>query len=98
MSSPLEVVLTAAAVADLSDLWSWIAADDPAAADRFTESLQTKAIALGANPRMGRRREDLGPGVRSFPFRRYVILYRVTAEKLQVPRIVSGYRDLEGLS
>ena len=93
----LPVKLTQAAVADLDDTWLYIAMDDRLAADRFLDLLQGKCSKLGEFPEMGRVRPELGEAIRSFPFRRYVILYTVTSDAIFVLRIVPGARDLPNL-
>jgi toxin ParE1/3/4 len=43
---------------------------------------------------MGRRRDELGPALRSFPVGRYVIFYRSTKGGIEVARVLSAYREL----
>lgn len=85
------------AVADLGDLWFYIAEDTPERADSFVEQIHEKCQVLAENPRMGRERPDRLPGIRSFPVGRYLIFYRITEEPLQGVRILSGTRDLGAL-
>lgn len=82
---------------DLDDIYAWIAADDPAAADRFVEHLVAAARSLGDFPERGRQRREVGEGVRSFPVGRYLILYWITPRQVEVVRFVHGARDLRGL-
>jgi toxin ParE1/3/4 len=44
---------------------------------------------------MGRTRDDLSPGLRSYPVGDHIVFYRVTATELIVRRIVHGRRELE---
>lgn len=45
-------------------------------------------------PLMGDRREDLGPGLRSFPFKKnYVVIYRPLDDGIDVLRIFHSARD-----
>lgn len=60
---------------DLLEIWRFIAKDNPDAADRFLDLLAQKCEHLAESPEMGRRREELGPGLRSFPVGRYLIFY-----------------------
>ena len=47
---------------------------------------------------MGRSREELGPGLRSFGVGRYVIYYRVLGEEhIEAVRFLHSARDIEGL-
>jgi len=52
---------------------------------------------LGGWPEAGRRREDIAPGVRSFPVKSYVIFYRQGAGQIQVLRVLHGRRDVPRL-
>lgn len=60
---------------DLLDIWGYIAQDNPAAADRFTDLLVQKCDNLCDFPELGTRRDELAPSLRSFPVGRYVIYY-----------------------
>ena len=50
-----------------------------------------------ALPQIGRRRDELYPGLRSVPLEDYLIFYRLVPEGIEVMRVVGGYRDLEAL-
>ena len=79
---------------DLLDLWTYIAQDNPEAADRFVDLLVQKCDNLCDFPEIGTRRDELAPSIRSFPVGRYVIFYRVADPGVEVARILSSYRDL----
>jgi toxin ParE1/3/4 len=92
-----EARLSLRARADLNDIWLYIASDSPEAADRFIDRLLAAGKKLAASPRIGRAREELARGVRSFPVGSYVIFYRGSRSGIEVVRILSGYRDIEAL-
>jgi toxin ParE1/3/4 len=46
---------------------------------------------------MGRARDELASGLRSVAIERYVLFYRITADAVQVVRILLGSRDLPSL-
>lgn len=46
---------------------------------------------------MGRMREILSAGLRSFPVGRYVIFYRPLQDGIDVVRVLHGTRDLEAV-
>jgi toxin ParE1/3/4 len=48
-------------------------------------------------PDMGRAREELRPGMRSYPVYPYLIFYRVTPTYVEVLRVIHGSRDLPAL-
>jgi toxin ParE1/3/4 len=83
--------------ADLIEIWSYIADDSVANADAFIDKLYETLQVMGRQPGSGRRREELAPGMRSFPFRRYVIFYRVAAGAIEIVRVLHGARDVESV-
>jgi toxin ParE1/3/4 len=64
------------AAADLLEIWVHVARDDAAAADRLLDRIDEVCTKLAAAPELGRSREELAPGLRSFPVGRHVIFYR----------------------
>jgi toxin ParE1/3/4 len=53
---------------DLDELWHYVVTNSSVeTADRLAESLTTRFFLLSTYPRVGRRRDDLRPGIRSFP-------------------------------
>ena len=91
------IIRTPRARLDLIDIWIWIAADNPAAADRLVDLIDEKLRLLADNPRLGPARPDIAPDLRLFPLRRYLILYREQPEGIEVVRIIHGRRRLAGI-
>ena len=85
------------AKSDLAEIWSYIATDNPRAADRVVANLMKHCEMLARLPLMGRRRAELAPQLRSFPVGDYLIFYRVKRDGVFVVRVLSGYRDLDAL-
>jgi toxin ParE1/3/4 len=86
------------AEADLDEVWFYVASNSSVEiADRFVDSLTTRFVLLAAYPRAGRERDDLLPGMRTFPVGEYVVLYRVVGEDVLIARVVRGSRDLDAL-
>jgi len=79
---------------DLDDIHDYIAQSNPAAADRVIDAIEQACRRLASSPGIGRRREDLGPGLRSFPVRRYVIIFRETNGGVEIVRVFHGARDI----
>ena len=46
---------------------------------------------------IGRERSEIHPDLRGFPFGRYVILYRVLTEEVEIVTVIHGARDIENL-
>jgi toxin ParE1/3/4 len=91
----LRVVLAPSARNDLAELWSYIALDDPKAADRIIERVVEGLKRLGAFPLSGRPRDELAAGVRSYFVRpRYTVFYRIADDRLEVIHILHHARDL----
>jgi toxin ParE1/3/4 len=82
---------------DLIEIWSYIADDSPANADVFVDKLHEKLQVLAGQPGSGRRREELAPGIQSFPFGRYIIFYHAVANSIEVVRVLHGARDVESI-
>jgi toxin ParE1/3/4 len=91
------VLRSGLAESDLLDVWSYIARDNPDAADRFLDLIDEKLALLAEFPEIGRRRDDLAPRLRSFPVGRYVIFYRLSEPGIEVACVLSAYRDIETL-
>jgi len=64
------------ALLDLIEIWNYIADDSADNADSFIDQLNEAMQKLCHQPGMGRKREELAPQIRSFPYQRYVIFYR----------------------
>lgn len=85
------------AVRDLDDIWFTIALDDPAAATRTVERIAAATARLEAYPLSAPERPDIGPEVRSVTVGRYLVLYRVTGDCVELVRVVHGAREIGGL-
>ena len=83
------------AEADVLEIWDYIADDGIAAADRWVDRLDEQFQVLAMQPMMGRARDELAPGVRSFPFGRYVVFYLPLDGGIDVVRVLHGARDID---
>jgi len=45
----------------------------------------------------GGRREELAPGIQSFPLGHYIIFYRAVASAIEIVRVLHGARDIENI-
>jgi toxin ParE1/3/4 len=89
------IVLQPRAKADLSDIWQFIAEDSDDQADAFIDLIDQKFQLLTQQSGLGRRREELAEGLRSFPVGRYVIFYLLIPGGVQIVRVLHGARDIE---
>lgn len=90
----LTIVRTARADEDLIAIWTWIAADSPAAADRVLDAIECRWLQLSRHPNSGMAREDIGPGIRHLVVGSYLTLYRRTAGQIEIIRVLHGRRDV----
>jgi toxin ParE1/3/4 len=97
MSKKRQLKLAQQAKDDLVEIWLYIAADSPSAADKFIDHVHEECGKLRSSPEIGRKRDELLPGIRSLPVKRYLVFYRVTDGTIEIARILSGYRDIETL-
>jgi toxin ParE1/3/4 len=72
-----------------------LAANNVSAAERLLNDLRVATQILATQPLIGKARREFGPGIRSFPVRDYVIVYRPIRGGVELVRVVHGARDLE---
>ena len=85
------------AEADVLQIWDHIADDSLTAADHWVDSLDEEFRLLATQPMMGRARDELASGVRSFPFGRYVVFYVPLDDGIDVVRVLHGSRDIDAI-
>jgi toxin ParE1/3/4 len=83
------------ATSDLTEIWNYIADDSVTNADAFVDKLDETIRVLANQPGSGRRREELAPGILSFPFGRYMIFYRTSQDAIEIVRVLHGARDIQ---
>lgn len=90
----MKVRFSRKARADLANITRAIAKDNPARASSFADELETASLALSSMEKafqiLGTRN---GQEVRQKPHGNYVILYRVTANHVDILRIIHGARN-----
>ena len=90
-----EPFITDEALADLDDIWFYIAHDSIAAADDVIDEIYAAADLLAERPEIGHVREDLADtSLRFWRVHSYIIVYRPDTKPLEIVRILSGYRDV----
>lgn len=91
-----ELVFTPAALADLEEIFWFIAADNPRRARSYVAEIEQACRKLIETPLMGRKRPDLRPGLYVFPlWRRIVIAYELPDNRVDILRIFTGGQDYE---
>ncbi len=90
-----------AAVRDLEELLSYVAADSVTAAERLLGRIESRAKSLKSSPGRGRVVPELAHfGIRSWReliVRPYRIVYRIDERSVHVLAVLDGRRDLEDL-
>lgn len=86
------------AVRDLEEIYRYIAEDNINAAIQHRQRLRQRCLGLVDYPRIGRKREEIRPGLRSVTEGDYVILYRIVDNEVVVSRVIHGNQDLGKLS
>jgi plasmid stabilization system protein ParE len=87
-------VLHPEALTDLTEIWEFIAADNPGAADRVLEEIREAIRALVPFPQVGHSRADLtSRPLRFRPLRDFLIVYAPDEKPLLVLAILHGRRN-----
>ena len=85
------------AKSDLTEIWNYIADDSVVNADAFIDRLYETIKVLANQSGAGRRREELAPGILSFPFGRYVLFYRANKDAIEIVRVLHSARDIQAI-
>jgi toxin ParE1/3/4 len=80
------------AIKDLDEIWLYIARDSVDAA-----AIEAAANALADQPGMGRVRDELAPGIRSYPVGSYIVFYKRSRRGIDVLHVYHGARNIEEL-
>jgi toxin ParE1/3/4 len=87
-------VLHPGALADITEIWEYIAADNPDAADRVVEEIHETIRALVPLPQMGHNRPDLtSRRLRFHPVRDFLVAYAPEEIPLVVLAVLHGRRS-----
>jgi toxin ParE1/3/4 len=96
----MRLTFLSTAVLDLARIRAYIAADDPAAAQRVGKRLSeimnglVRLPSLGKPGRVPNTRESVTPKIGKTV---YVVVYRVRVDRVEILRVLSGMRDIDGI-
>lgn len=82
---------------DLIEIWTYVASDNPTAADRLLDRIDEVCGRLAENPRMGPARPDLAAGLRYFVTGAHLVIYREAVGGVEIVRVIHGARHLPDL-
>jgi toxin ParE1/3/4 len=91
-------ILSNAALRDLDDIFEYLAEQfrDNARAREFVDAIVAQIEKIAGLPSIvGRPRDNLLPGLRSFPFRGYLIFMRYEEDRLLIVNVLHSRRDTE---
>ncbi len=92
-----EPIFSPEARRDLVDAFEYVGEKSQAAAENLIRKVREIALKYVALPQMGRPREDLRPGPRSFVVKPYVVFYRPLDDTIEIVRVLHGRRDIESI-
>ncbi len=81
------------AVEDIASIALLIAADNPRAAQKWADGIQSSCRRIGDMPGIGAPRPEVAAGLRILPVGNYLILYVETKDGVDVLRVIHGARD-----
>ena len=90
----VRVIRRSLAELDILEIWDYIAEDSVTDADLWIDKLDEKLRLWATQPMMGRSREELASGLRSFAFGRYVVFFLPISDGLDVVRVLHASRDI----
>jgi toxin ParE1/3/4 len=91
------VTRSARAAEDLIEIWSYIAEDNPTAADQLLDKIDETCARLAEFPNLGQARPDLRQGLRHSVIGRYLVVYREVPGGIEIVRVLHGARHLPDL-
>lgn len=91
------LIVSRDAETDLLLIWIYYAQKSERAAKRIRSEISSKFSLLLEYPHMGRRRPELGEGLRSFPVGNYVIFYSEIEDGIKVLRVLHGAQDAQSV-
>lgn len=83
---------------DLLEAWLYVAEESVDAADQLLDRIEAETRTLLIQPKMGRPRDELAAGLRSWPTSTpYVLFYFVDDDDITVARVLHHARDVPAI-
>lgn len=93
----MTLVFSPKAAEDLEEIGDYIARDNPEKALSFVDEIEQHCYRIAETPTAFREREDIAPGLRMAVHGKYLILYRIVTNCVEIVRVVHGARQLTDL-
>jgi toxin ParE1/3/4 len=93
----LRILKSPAAENDLNEIWWFIAQDNLDSADKLLDEIAETSSKLAQFKNMGRNRDELHRGLRSFPVGRYLIFYMPISDGIEIVRVLHGMMDIDAV-
>ncbi len=90
-------IIAPSASKDLNEIIDYFTNFNITRGENFIAAFQKKCQNLINFPMMGRSYEEIRSGLRGVPLDKYIILYQVTDNTLEILRVVHGSRYLKNL-
>ena len=87
-------ILSDEAVSDLEEIWIYIASHSIRNADSLIDQLYSKCIEISELSGIGRKRDELFPGILSLAYKKHVIFFMRGKDRVEIVRILHGARDM----
>jgi toxin ParE1/3/4 len=90
--------LTESALGEIQEISEYLAKTYGfAQSERFLKKLNAQFSRIVQFPKMGKPRDEILSGLRMLSVDRYLVLYVVLGDDVEILRVVSGFRDLSRL-
>lgn len=84
---------------DLLDIWLYLAGHvSQAIADQMFDAIEKACHELARYPELAQRRPEIAEDARALVIERWLALYRITENGVQIVRILDGARDLNAIT
>lgn len=93
----MRLVISEPAREDLIGIWEYISPNNPKAANKLMQIFKEKFELLRDFPYLGRERHELFIGSRSLPVGKYIIIYQLNDDILEIVRVRHGSTKLDDL-
>ena len=89
-----QLVIAPAAKNDLKDIYQYgLRQWGQAQSESYLSTIKNQFWLLTQQPLMGTERPELLPGARSLPIASHTLFYRVTANRVEIIRVLHGRQD-----